>query len=110
MQQIIELIGFILSGEETVEPSCDVYEKDNLLYIDLEIPGLDEEHLKVEIYSEGVQITGIKRKRALEDVRYLRAERMFGHFRRFIELPCCIGRVEKIGYSKGILTVILSKR
>ncbi len=110
MQQIIELISIILKSEEMLEPSCDVYEKNGMFYINLEVPGLDEDQLKVEIYGDGVEIEGVKKKNALREVKYLRAERMFGHFKRFIELPCCIEKVEALQYSRGILTITVSKR
>ncbi len=108
-REIIELVGFILRTNEIFEPLCDVFEKDGKFYIDLDIAGLDEQNLKIDIYNNSVSVIGIKKKNSINDAKYVRAERIFGPFRKIVNFPGEIKNIDSVSYKKGILRIVVSK-
>ncbi len=110
MQNFVELISIIIESDEAFEPACDLFEYGGKLIVELEVPGLDKEHLKIDLYPDRLVVAGLKRRIELDGVHYTRAERMFGHFKRSIELPFEVEKVEEVSYSKGVLRVILKKK
>jgi len=77
-----------------------------------ELPGLEEEDVEVELSDEGLTIRGEKKQEQEERGEgYYRAERTYGAFQRFIDLPCEVdGEKAEAEFRNGILTVILPKR
>ncbi len=108
-KEIIELIGFLLSTSDVLEPLCDVFEKEGKFYIDLEIAGLDEDNFKIDVYENSITVIGIKKKNSIDNAKYVRAERIFGPFKKNVELPHKINNIEKVSYKKGILRIIVNK-
>ncbi len=108
--EIIELINFALNSNDVFEPLCDIFEKDDKLYIDLEIVGLDEENFKIEIDGNILTIAGIKRKESVKNAKYLRAERIFGSFKKIVEIPYLTTNIESVKYKDGILRITINKR
>jgi HSP20 family protein len=108
-QKIIELIGISLEKSDIFEPECDVFEKRSKVYVELEISGLDENNFKIEIDANMLYVFGVKKRVGLRGAKYLRAERIFGSFRKVIAMPCNIKAVENITYEDGILRIIMSK-
>ena len=107
--EIIELIDFTLKNNEVIEPLCDIFEKNNKIYIDLEIVGLDESNFKIEINNNIMTVTGVKKKHSVENANYLRAERIFGVFKKTVEIPNKASNIENVIYKKGILRIIMNK-
>lgn len=72
-------------------PSADIYEKKDELVVEVELPGVDPRDLNVTVHANRVELKG--RKREEETVKgrsYLRLEREYGEFSRFIPLPCLV--------------------
>ena len=107
--EIIELIDFVLNKNDVFEPLCDIFEKDGKLHIDLEIAGLDEENFKIEINGNILTIVGIKKRDLVKSAKYLRAERIFGSFRKIVEIPYLTKNIENVKYEKGILRITINK-
>ncbi len=108
-RQIIELIDIILKRSDIFEPLCDIYEKDGKLFVDFEIPGLDTDNLRVELDNELLIVFGLKKRVSVKGVRYLQAERIFGTFKKIIEIPFNVQNIDDIAYKHGILKIIMSK-
>ncbi len=108
-REIIELLGFVLRSSDMLEPPCDVFEKNGQFFVDLEIVGLDEENLKIDIYENSIAVLGIKKKNFTDNAKYVRAERIFGPFRKRVDFPKTIKSIDSISYEKGILRIILNK-
>jgi len=89
-----EIVGFLL-GPETGEdrlnvyyPALDVYENTSELCIEMEIPGVNQEDVNVEIMGNTIRISGVKKDSFInKGVRYIRMERGFGRFSRDLEIP-----------------------
>ncbi len=107
--QIIELIDISLKNKEMFEPPCDMFEREDRLYVELELVGLDKDSLKVEINNNILIMYGIKKKVSVGKANYIRAERIFGAFKKIVELPYSVKEIINIVYDKGILKITLSK-
>jgi HSP20 family protein len=75
-------------AEMTFVPALEIVEKDNALFVKVDLPGMKKEEVKVEMTAEGLTITG-ERKEAKEEKKegYFRTERLYGAFERFVPLP-----------------------
>ncbi|MGB9755562.1 MAG: Hsp20/alpha crystallin family protein [Desulfurella sp.] len=88
---------------------ADMYEEDGKVYIELEIPDLEIDTLTIEKNYPSLVISGFKKKKAKNNATYFRAERIFGYFKKFIDLPFHIEDVSEVNYNNGILEIILER-
>ncbi len=112
-----EIMGFLLGpemGEERLGicyPSIDVYESSDDLFIEMEIPGVIQEDVNVEIIGNTLRISGMKKDPLSGGgVRYIRMERSFGGFSRELEIPERFN-LENIDakFKDGVLTVRIAR-
>jgi HSP20 family protein len=112
-----EIMGFLLGpemGEERLGicyPSIDLYESSDDLFIEMEIPGVIQEDVNVEIIGNTLRISGMKKDPlAGGGLRYIRMERSFGGFNRELEIPERFD-LEKIDakFKDGVLTVRIAR-
>jgi HSP20 family protein len=105
------------SGSSTLSaswfaPRTDVYEEDDRIVLEMEVPGMREEDLNLTIEGNTLTITG-ERKIAddRKQDRYQRVERYYGSFSRSFTLP---GTVDPNSvdakYENGILRINMTKR
>ena len=105
------------SGEENVSlalwtPPCDIYETDHELVVQVELPGMKKEQVKVSIENNVLTISG-ERKFEEETKRenYRRAERSYGQFIRSFILPNTLDTTKvSAQFKDGVLRVALPKR
>jgi len=92
----------------------DIYETDDCLVIDVEIPGISADDVSISIENNILVIEGVKRKDSTEGNRlhYLCMERTFGAFRRSIKMDLDIDDTSRLdaSYSGGVLRVKIAKR
>jgi HSP20 family protein len=94
------------------EPMLDVTEGSRGFHVSVELPGVDEEDLSIEVRGNQMILRGIKRG-ARDDVaeRPFFRERAFGRFERRILLPSELdGSRVATSFSQGVLTVALLKK
>ncbi len=91
---------------------CDIYEKDNIINVEMDIPGFDKKDIKVEIHKGTLIITAEKKEEEIttDDKKYLRRERSFyGKYQRSFYL----GDVEEekidAKFSDGLLKIAIPK-
>jgi HSP20 family protein len=89
-----ELIGMLIGPESNEErlgvyyPALDVYECTDELCVEVEIPGVNQEDVNVEVIGRTLMITGMKKDPLVnKGVRYVRMERGFGKFTRELDIP-----------------------
>ncbi len=93
------------------QPPVDIFEDDAEVVVKMEIPGVDQEDVQVEVRDDQLIIQG-ERKLEREDRRhfYHRIECSYGPFRRTFVLPasvlqdCISARCDR-----GVLTIVLPK-
>lgn len=92
-------------------PHVDIYEKDNEIAIETEVPGVSQKDITILLHSNRIEIRGVKRENlGAAKIKYLRLEREYGTFRRILYLPAsAVPEKTKAFLSNGILTIILMK-
>ncbi|HDZ88961.1 MAG TPA: Hsp20/alpha crystallin family protein, partial [Nitrospirae bacterium] len=103
---------FIYSQQTSEEPLADIYETDDDLILEIDLPGIDPDEIFIKAFNDILMIEGIKSgyKQENDILRYLCLERNRGHFRRIIKLPV---RVNISGgtamYSNGVIRIEFPK-
>ncbi len=102
-----ELLGL----DESWVPCVDISERGDELIVEVELPGVDQKGISILLYSSRIEVKGIKKENLpLSPFKFLRLEREYGTFRRFIFLPSAIDSEKaKATLENGILTIILRK-
>ena len=93
---------------------CDIYEKDNIYYLEMDIPGFTKEDINIEI-DDNDYLTIIAEKNndqteEDENKNYIRKERNYGKYQRSFY----IGGIDKEGidanFENGILNITMPKK
>jgi HSP20 family protein len=93
-------------------PSVDIYEGQNELVLEAELPGLKREDFDLSLENNVLTLRGERKfeKRAESD-NYHRVERAYGSFTRSFTLPQTVqGDQAAAEYKDGVLRVTLPKR
>ena len=92
-------------------PALDVYEKDNNLIVEAELPGIPKEAVKLTCTDNILTIQGETKKEEEEKREgYYRSERHYGSFHRTVALPEEVDfNKAKAEYHDGVLKVTLPK-
>lgn len=98
-------------NENTFSPKINVYEKENQLIIDAEVPGVNKEDLKITLQDNILTIEGEKKNLLDEnEIKSFLTERIFGSFKRSFTINEDVDS-EKINakFNNGILSITLAK-
>ncbi|OYW21135.1 MAG: hypothetical protein B7Z55_06145 [Planctomycetales bacterium 12-60-4] len=92
-------------------PKLDLSETNEEFHLSVELPGMTEKDIEVELLDEGVKIHGEKKdERETKEHDFHRTERTFGMFERIVPLPKPINREGvKATFKNGVLSVELPK-
>jgi len=88
----------------------DIYEKDNNLVIETELPGAKKEDVSIKVEDDTLCISGeMKRSEEVKKENYFRMGRHYGSFQRTFPLPADIADKKgiKARFEGGILKVIV---
>jgi len=86
----------------------DVYEKDQSLLFETELPGVKKDEIAIKIEDDQLIISGeVKRNEDIDQERYFRMGRRYGQFQRCFPLPVDLIQKDQIKarFEDGILTV-----
>jgi HSP20 family protein len=90
-------------------PAVDVYETENEIVIELDVPGCHQENLSAEVVDNQLVVTG-ERSTSGEAVRRYRSERWQGRFVRSFSVPQGVdGSKIEAHYDDGVLRLALPK-
>lgn len=98
-------------ANEKYVPALDISEKDDAFAIQLDLPGVNPDDVKIEMHDGKLTIAGSRVTTVEEkDTKYHRAERSSGSFHRAISLPGDVD-VDNIdaSYQHGVLHIKLPK-
>jgi HSP20 family protein len=92
-------------------PLMDLYEMEDNLIFDIDLPGVNPDDVLIKVYCDIVIIEGIKRQGWEErGVRYICMERNFESFRRIIKIPVPVNTAAgRAFYRDGVLTLRFPK-
>jgi HSP20 family protein len=93
------------------QPHVDMCETPEEIIVEVELPGVQREDVRIEIEGDFLQITGERRTTAEHRKRnYYRLERRYGRFARQLRLPSTVRREGiRAEFDAGILTITLPK-
>ncbi|MFO7942152.1 MAG: Hsp20/alpha crystallin family protein [Bacillota bacterium] len=89
---------------------ADIYEKDNALHYDIELPGLSKDDISVRIENDRLIVKGeIQRDEEVNTDDYLHMGRRYGRFQRTFPVPPEVEKVESIKarFDNGVLRISL---
>ncbi len=103
--------GSIFSETGTWAPAIDVYETNDSVVIEAELPGVDPKDVDVSVDEDTLTIKGERKlEKEIKEENYLRVERAYGKFQRSMRLPAEVD-VDKIkaSYENGVLKINVPK-
>jgi HSP20 family protein len=94
------------------QPQVDVCETPEEIIVEVELPGVQHEDVRIEVEGELLRITGERRTTSERQERnYYRMERRYGQFTRQLRLPGAVVREGiRAEFNAGILLITLRKR
>ena len=101
-----------ISLSNIYRPQIDVSGDSNCYEIKLDVPGLTESDLSLEVKDDVLTIKGLKEERSEDkDKHYYRVERSYGSFQRTLALPDdAIGDEIRANLDKGVLRLEIPRR
>ena len=92
-------------------PPVDIFEDASAIRIDVEVPGVSPDDVKISLENNLLTISGTKQQNVEEhSERVHRYERTYGSFERSFTLPSTVDAQNiKANYEHGVLTVTLPK-
>jgi|DewCreStandDraft_4_1066084.scaffolds.fasta_scaffold00144_18 HSP20 family protein len=99
------------NGAGFLTPRVDVSETESEVHVTVELPGLSEKDLDVELRENQLRIAGEKKdERSTQDHNFHRMERTFGAFERIIPLPAKVQREGvQARFKDGVLSIVMPK-
>jgi len=97
------------TSESYTFPAMNIWTDADKAVVTSEIPGVDKSNLKISVLGKTLTVEGARKPEELKkEETYHRQERIYGNFKRSIELPFEVDP-EKItaSYKNGILTITL---
>lgn len=94
------------------QPRVDMCETPEAIIVEVELPGVQREDVRIEIEGDFLHITGERHTTAEHQKRnYYRVERHYGRFARQLRLPGTVNRAGiRAEFDAGILIITLPKR
>src|ERR1700679_3855238 len=96
----------------TFAPAVDVYEDEHKVALKIEVPGIDEKDIDVQVENNILTVHGERKiEKEEKEENYRRVERHYGSFTRTFTLPQTVD-TEKVAatYDKGVLKIALPKK
>ena len=95
-----------------LKPQLDISTDKNRYRINVDLPGVDEKNVNLELRDNALVISGErKEEKENKDKHYYRIERSYGSFQRLLALPEDANREEiDASMKNGVLTVIIPRR
>ena len=93
-------------------PPVDIYEDEHNITLKLEVPGIDEKDIDVQIENNTLTVHGERKiEKEEKEENFRRVERQYGSFTRSFTLPSSVdpGQVSA-HYDKGVLKISLPRR
>ena len=93
-------------------PPVDIYEDEHNITLKLEVPGIDEKDLNINVENNVLTVSGERKfENEQKEENFHRIERRYGSFVRSFTLPNTVD-TEKItaDYNSGVLSIRLVKR
>ena len=96
--------------EKENKMKCDIFEKDNKVFIEMDVPGYDKKDIKVECNKGNIVVKAEHHEKHEDNKKYLHRERkMYGRLERSFHLDDVDEETMEAEFKDGILTISVSK-
>ena len=96
--------------EKESKMKCDIFEKDNKVFIEMDVPGYDKKDIKVECNKGNIVVKAEHHEKHEDNKKYLHRERkMYGRLERSFHLDDVDEETMEAEFKDGILTISVSK-
>lgn len=97
--------------QATWNPPVDVLEEQDRIFVKVEVPGVDENNLKVTFQDGLLTVSGERQFERKDDRNYHRIERAYGSFTRSFTLPRSVDGSQIVAdYRNGVLEISIPKK
>ena len=114
MSRLFELEGSQKRAPEGFacwHPAADISEDERAIYLDIEIPGMNESSLNLLVEDRTLILRGERRRTRARGNSYLQSEILTGPFQRRFYLPSQVESDQITAhYKNGILEVVIPKK
>jgi len=92
-------------------PKINISENDKEIEVTVEVPGMDQNDVEINLRDDILTIRGEKKQEKEEkDKEYYHVERSYGSFYRSLQIPCEVEQDKvKATFKKGVLKINLPK-
>lgn len=99
-------------AETGFSPKTDVYEKNDQLVVEMEVPGMRPEDLNISVEGNALTISGERKTETdRKEGQFHRTERSWGQFSRSFTLPTTVDPATvEARYDNGVLHVCMTKK
>ncbi len=112
LEEFFSIIEKPAEGKGEIIPPVDIYECSNLIYIEVELPGVKKNDISLTLQGGTLQIEAPKQNEEKERVKrdHICIERNFGTIRRRVDIKwaCDTNRI-KASIKNGLLTITIPK-
>jgi HSP20 family molecular chaperone IbpA len=110
IDNLFDDLHFVLAPQG--ELATDVYEDNDNVIVEMQIPGVDENKLDITVADNHLRVAGSREERQeKKEKNFYKREIRYGSFERIITLPAEVNKDEaRAEYKSGVLRVILPKK
>ena len=102
---------FFITSSKRNDMKCDIYEKDNMYHIEMDIPGFDKEDINIELKDGYLTVQAKKSNEVNEENKnYIRRERSYGEYSRTFNLGDADAEKVDAKFEKGTLLITVPKK
>lgn len=95
----------------TTYPLMNVWEDDENLFVEAELPGMELGDLEIYVHGDQLAVKGDRKEPGDDKGPWHRRERGHGKFARVLELPLAVDEDKvEAAFKNGVLTITLPKR
>ncbi len=93
-------------------PSVDIYETENALFLNAEVPGIKNDDIEIKIEDNTLTLKGERKfEKETKEENYHRVERAYGSFYRSFSLPAYIDQNKiEAEHENGVLKITMPKK
>jgi HSP20 family protein len=104
-------VGDGVSSGSAWTPAVDIFDTEEAIVLKAELPGLAAEDIDIEIDDNVLTLKGERRfQETVDEGRFYRLERAYGHFQRSVTLPQGVKADEiSADFENGVLSVRVPK-
>lgn len=106
-----QMLETVPAEKDHIRPKIDIHANDEGYSISAELPGIEEDDIKVDLKDGALYISGENKSEHKEDSDgYYRLERSYGKYKRVLLLPDDVdtGNI-KASYKNGVLSIKIPK-